>query len=199
MFVGVTGQIGSGKSTAARILGEFGGVVIGADEVGRYVVEHSKALLTRLAKTFGADILIAPGELDRQKLANRAFADNASRDKLNQLVHPYLLRELDRRMKKQAEKNRVVIVDAALIPNWGMCSTLDFVLLVHASAKLRHERLVARGVDPKDARARQKAQLPFAAYRECADRMVLNNSSEERLRRKLERIWRREILKRIDR
>ncbi len=199
MFVGVTGQIGSGKSTAATILGELGGVVISADEVGRDVVENNKTLLTRLARSFGADILDKPGVLNRQKLANRAFADNESRDKLNQLVHPYLLRELARRMKALSEKHDVVIVDAALIPNWGLCTSLDFVLVVHASAEVRLRRLIQRGVDPDDARARQKAQLKFSAYRECADRIVLNNSSVDRLRRKIERIWRREILKRIDR
>jgi len=190
MILGVTGQIGSGKSTAARTLAGFGGVIVDADVIGRQVIDGNSDLLQRLVTRFGSAIVTPDGRLRRKALARLAFADGDSRAALDRLVHPYLLRELWRQVRAVRRVTPLVIVDAALLPNWGLCEKLDFVLVIHASASTRLRRLVAKGMAETDARARQRAQLSFAAYRACADRIILNNSTAASLAGKLTRFHR---------
>ncbi len=185
MLIGVTGQIGSGKTTAARILADLGAAVIDADRIGHAVVEQSAALQAKLAGRFGRDIFTRSGRLNRKRLAARAFADQTTKQALDRLVHPYLLKELRRRMKDQARKSPVVVVDAALLLDWKMDREMDLTLVIHASWDTRLRRLKARGISVADARARQKSQLPFAVYRERSDRLILNNGSVRALRAKL--------------
>ncbi len=177
MLIGVTGRIGSGKTTAARILADLGAVVIDADKIGHAVVEQSTALKARLADRFGDDIFTGSGKLNRKRLAARAFADQKAKRALDRLVHPYLLKELRRQIKAQTRKSPVVVVDAALLLDWKMDREMDLTLVIHASWETRLRRLRARGISVADARARQKAQLPFAVYRERSDRLILNNKS----------------------
>ena len=183
--IGITGQIGSGKSTAARILAGYGGVIIDADQIGREVVESNPKLLKQLAAAFSSDILTPSGRLRRKVLASRAFTDNASRDTLNLLVHPHLLKELRRQLKELSKTNRMVIVDAALLLNWDLDRELDLTLVIHSGIKARLKRLAQRGIDSKDALARQKQRLPYAVYRSRADCLILNNKSLESLENKL--------------
>ena len=185
MVIGLTGQIGSGKSTAAKMLAGMGAAVIDADQIGRDVVENSPGLLRQLVAAFGTEILDRRGKLKRRKLAALAFVDAESRDRLNRLVHPHLLRELRRQVKAAARKNRVVVIDAALLLYWGMDKEVDLVLVVHAGRDIRLERLRARGISPEDARAREKAQLPYSEFRTRADRLILNNGSPDDLKRKV--------------
>ncbi len=185
MLIGVTGRIGSGKTTAARILADLGAAVIDADMIGHVVVEQSAALQAKLAGRFGDDIFTRSGKLNRKRLAARAFADQKAKQALDRLVHPYLLKELRRRMKEQARKSPIVVVDAALLLDWKMDREMDLTLVIHASLETRLRRLSARGISVADARARQKAQLPFAVYRERSDRLILNNRSVRALREKL--------------
>ncbi|MDH4156948.1 MAG: dephospho-CoA kinase [candidate division Zixibacteria bacterium] len=99
MLIGVTGQIGAGKSTAAAILKSFGAAVVDADKIGRQVVDDNPPLLRWLVRAFGDRILNRRGNLDRRRLAALAFENDASGQRLNQLVHPYLLKELHRQVK----------------------------------------------------------------------------------------------------
>ena len=94
MLLGLTGQIGSGKSSAAMILKSFGAIIIDADRIGHQVVENSKELQKKMQNEFGKDIISKTGKINRKKIAQRAFHDKTSKKKLNSLVHPYLLKEL---------------------------------------------------------------------------------------------------------
>ncbi len=191
MVIGLTGQIGAGKSAAARILADFGALVVDADQIGKQVVDQSLALRRRLAKTFGSDIITPNGNLRRKRLASRAFVDDESKCKLNDLVHPHLLKELRNQAKQAAKTHDVVVIDAALLLYWGLDSEVDTVLVIHTSRERRYARMAERGISRTDAAAREKAQLPFAEFRRKADIFLLNNQDIEKLRIKLARVWKR--------
>lgn len=185
IFIGVTGQIGAGKSTAARILTSFGAVVIDADRIGRSVVDKNPELLKKLALKFGWEIITPKGRLRRKKLAALAFASRKAKRQLDTLVHPYLLRELRDQMKTNAHRYDVVVVDAALLPDWNLDREVDLVLVIHASEKVRFQRLVSRGITTTDAKARQRTQSPFREYRMRSDRLILNSGTIKSLKEKL--------------
>lgn len=198
MLIGVTGQIGAGKTTAARMLAGFGGAVVDADGIGREVVESNPKLLRKLAAVFGSDILTPSGRLRRSKLAQRAFADRAGRATLNKLVHPHLLKELRRRLTRLLRSYDVVFVDAALLLDWDLDREVDLVLVIHAGQQVRFSRLGERGISYADALVRQRAQLPFSEYRRRADRIILNNDDKNVLKRKLKEWWDRKIQPQIN-
>lgn len=193
MVIGVTGQIGSGKSTAAAVLASLGGVVIDADRIGREVVDRSVDLRQKLAEEFGQDILTERGNLRRKRLAAKAFANREARQKLNCLVHPYLLEELRGRVNRWEARGRVVVIDAALLLDWKLDYEIDYTLVIHAGLDLRLQRLAERGISRADALARQQAQLPFSEYRRRADRVILNRGTIDDLRRKLSDWWRETV------
>jgi dephospho-CoA kinase len=185
MLIGLTGQIGSGKTTAADIFKKLGAVVIDADQIGREVIEESYPLFKSLVRAFGPKILDKSGHINRKKLALIAFATKENHAKLNELVHSYLLRKLRLRTRRALRESKLVVIDAALLLDWGMDKEVDLVLVIHASLEKRLTRLVARGITLIDVRARQKAQLPFTEYKRRADRVILNNGSKADLERKI--------------
>jgi dephospho-CoA kinase len=195
MVIGITGQIGSGKTTAAGILASPGGVIVDADLIGKQVVETNRTLLRSLARRFGDDILTPGGRLRRKRLARRAFAERKATRDLERLVHPPLLRELRKQVRTQEKTGCFVIIDAALLLDWDLDREVDFVLVVHAGRRLRLARLRAKGLSAEDAKAREALQLPFGIFRERADRIILNNTTRSDLRRKLGGL--RRYLKRI--
>jgi len=193
MLIGVTGQIGAGKSTAAKILASLGGAVVDADLIGKQVVESNPQLLAALAKKFGADVLTPRGNLRRKLVAQRAFASEQGRAALNRIVHPYLLKELWKEVRARSKTHKFIVIDAALLLFWGLDHKTDLTLVIHAGRETRFARLAARGIDRSDAAARQRNQLPYAEFRSRADRLILNNGTVENLRQKLEN-WVKKIL-----
>lgn len=189
MLIGITGQIGSGKTTAAKIFKSFGAAVIDADRIGRDVVKSSPVLLKKLTWRFGNTILNRSGNLNRKRLAQLAFANRQSQTALNRIVHPYLLKELRHQERKLRRSYELLVIDAALLLDWNLDREVDFVLVVHASEQTRIRRLRSRGIGLADARARQAAQVPFSEYRRRADRVILNNRTPAVLRRKLKSLY----------
>jgi dephospho-CoA kinase len=187
----LTGQIGSGKTEAARVFRRLGCAVIDADRIGREVVDNSAGLRRELARDFGSDIFDKRGNLRRRKLASLAFVSQHDRDKLNRLVHPHLLRELRRQVKNALKSHAVVVIDAALLLHWGMDREVDFVLVIHAGRELRLRRLQKRGISRTDALARERAQLPYREFQKRSDRVILNNGSLAVLRRKVKDLYAR--------
>lgn len=193
MIIGLTGQIGAGKTSAANIFRQLGVAVIDADRIGREVVERSAALRKELVRAFGQEILDRNGRVRRKKLAAVAFADKTSQRKLNLLVHPHLLKELRLQIRRATRRRQLVVVDAALLLNWRMDREVDFVLVVHSSRATRLRRLQARGITGKDALARERAQLPYAEFCRRADCVILNNGSRTELAKRIRRLHRRLI------
>ncbi|MCM2271443.1 MAG: dephospho-CoA kinase [candidate division Zixibacteria bacterium] len=196
MLIGLTGQIGAGKSTAAKILAQFGAAIVDADMIGRQVVEHSPTLLRKLVKRFGKGILSPTGRLNRKALAKIAFASPRSTRALNALVHPYLLRELYRQVKLHSKRRKAVIIDAALLLNWRLDREVDPTIVITAPLAIRIKRMSARGLSRAEVIARQKSQPTVAELRSRADFVISNSGTSAELRQKLTKLWR--ILQKSD-
>lgn len=144
MIVGVTGCPGSGKSILAGEFSSNGWILVNADDIGSEIVEHNKAILDELAGAFGDDILDGEGKLRRRELGRRAFADQEKTCKLNVIVHPPLIRLLKRRVDALRTSGGNVVVDCALIFEWGIEGIFDEVICVAADIQLRRERIMLR-------------------------------------------------------
>lgn len=199
MRIGITGQIGAGKSTAARILQDMGAFLIDADQIGREVVETDFALRTKLSKAFGDDVIDEQGSLKRDLVALRAFSSEEGKKRLDRLVHPYLLKDIRTKMRASEQVHDVILVDATLIFDWNLEKELDLTIVIYAPQNVRLARLQKKGVPTADALARQKRQLSLREYRNRADVVIDNRGTEAELRAKLERLWCRRIAKAVDR
>lgn len=198
MLIGITGQIGAGKSTAADVMSQMGAVVIDADKIGRKVVENNPKLLKQLVRTFGRDILTTTGKLDRIKTAEIAFSNKSNKKKLDRMVHPYLLRELKKQTISLSKKYEVIVIDAALLLDWRLDKFVDRILVIHCGEKLRFKRLQKRGISPTDAKARQRLQLPFIEFKKRADKVIFNNGTIASLENKVKNWARLQFNYKID-
>jgi dephospho-CoA kinase len=193
LHVGLTGGIASGKSTVAAILVELGGVLIDADRIARDVVEQGTPGLEAVKQAFGHEVLRADGTLDRQRLAQRVFADTDALRTLNGIVHPLVREETQARIA-QLPSDAVVINDVPLIVENGMAAQYHLVVVVGASVSVRVERAVARGLSREQASARIAAQADDDARRRVADVWLDNEGSEDELRSVVELLWRARIV-----
>ena len=192
MTVGVTGGIGSGKSTVCRRLQEEGAFLIEADEVGREVVV-AEAVLRELVSEFGSDILDGKGWLDRAELGRRAFSDRSATDRLNRIVWPQLGRLLEEKVRNALCENssRTVVVDAALLFEWGDPRSLcDVMVVVTASKELRMRRTMDRlGLSDEEVTDRMASQIPEESKVRAADFVIVNDGSREELERSVMDVW----------
>ncbi|MEW5702845.1 MAG: dephospho-CoA kinase [Candidatus Zixiibacteriota bacterium] len=189
--IGITGQIGAGKSVVAGLFAAWGGVVISGDRLGHEVIARSARLRRRLVDVFGTDVL-RRGQIDRTRLAQRAFATAEGTCRLNALVHPLLLRELARQIRLAAGRpeTKAVVIDAALLPEWGRERVAwDKLIGVWAPLALRHDRLKRRGWDDHQIRLRSRRQLAWRQRRALCDCVVKNDGSRALLRRRARLCW----------
>ncbi|SDO13321.1 dephospho-CoA kinase [Lentzea jiangxiensis] len=175
--VGLTGGIGSGKSTVARLLAENGAVVIDADKLAREVLEPGSEGLAEVVEAFGEDVLNADGTLDRAALAAKAFATEEARRTLNGITHPRIGALTGQRMA-EAPEDAIVVHDIPLLVERDMAAVYHLVVVVYADSRTRLERLVgSRGMDRSDAEKRIAAQATDEQRRAVAD-VWLDNSGE---------------------
>jgi len=185
--VGLSGGIGSGKSTVARALARRGAVVVDADAIAREVVEPGKPGLAAVVERFGRDVLDGDGRLDRPALAALVFEDAAARADLNAIVHPLVAAE-SLRLMAAAPADSVVVLDVPLLVEAAR-SGYDVVVIVEAPEAVRLERLVERGMAADDARRRMAAQAGDAERRKVADVVLDNSGSEDALEAQIESLW----------
>jgi dephospho-CoA kinase len=185
--VGLSGGIGSGKSTVARGLARRGAIVIDADAIAREVVAHGQPGLAAVVERFGPEVLDGDGRLDRPKLAALVFEDAAARADLNAIVHPRVAAETARRIAA-APADAVVVIDVPLLVEAAR-SGYDAVVIVEAPEAVRLERLVGRGMSPDDARRRMAAQASDAERRKVADVVLDNAGSEADLDAQIDALW----------
>jgi dephospho-CoA kinase len=190
---GLTGGIGSGKSTVSARLAELGAVVLDADKAARAVVEPGTPGLAAITADFGPDVLAAGGSLDRAKLAGIVFADEAALGRLNAITHP-LIHEYIRAAEEAAIAaggDDVVLVHyVALLAEWGRAKEFDLVIVVDVPAETQLERLTGqRGMTEEQARARMAAQATREQRLAVADIVIDNSGSREDLDLRVDEVW----------
>ena len=186
---GLTGNIGSGKSTVGRMLAARGIPVVDADQVAREVVEPGSGALRDIASRFPG-VLRADGSLDRKALAGRVFADTAEREALNAIIHPRIAEEVASRMAALAAGGeKVAVYEAALIVENGLHEGLDGLILVTAPVAAQVDRLRLRErMEEAEARARIAAQLPASEKAKHATVVIDNSGTEADLQAQVERV-----------
>ncbi len=186
--VGLTGGIGSGKSTVAAALAGHGALVVDADRIAREVVARGTPGLAALADRFGSGVLTAEGDLDRAALAALAFSDDSARRDLEAITHPRIAARAAE-LFATARPDHVVVHDVPLLVEKGMGAAYHLVLVVDAPAEVRVARLVGRGLSEADARARIEAQATTAERRAAADVWLDNSGTQADLRATVDRLW----------
>lgn len=192
MLVGLTGGVGSGKSTVAELMAGHGAVVIDADRIAREVVEPGTPGLAAVVERFGRDVLAADGSLDRPRLADLVFADEQARADLNGIVHP-LVGQRSAQLMAAAPPGAVIVYDVPLLVEGGLAAGFEQVVVVEATRELRLQRLLGRGMAEDDARARMAAQATDEQRRAVATELVLNNGTREDLAEAVDALWDRLI------
>lgn len=177
LVLGVTGGIGSGKSTVSHILEELGAVIIDADVISRQVVMPGEKALERLTEEFGKDILDDWGQLRRKMLADEVFTDNEKLRILNSIVHKYVAQRIKDNVEEQlSKKTGVIVIDAPIPIKVGFLDLCDQVWTVSVSMELRIERVMKRnGMTYEEAVSRINSQISDEEYIRIADTVIYND------------------------
>lgn len=189
-MVGLTGGIGSGKSTVADLLAERGAVIVDADRIAREVVEPGTPALAALVERFGPGILASDGSLDRAALARLAFVDDQSRADLEAITHPAINDEFTRRLR-EAPDEAIVICDVPLLAESTQARSrgYELVIVVEAPVDVRLDRLEQRGIPRADAERRMAAQASDEARRAFATWVLDNGGDRAALNGQVESVW----------
>jgi dephospho-CoA kinase len=193
LTIGLTGGIGSGKSTVMAILRELGAPIIDADRVGHAIYEPGGPAYEEVVAAFGEQILAPDGTVDRRKLGPIVFADTVALKRLNSIVHPKMftrMQEMIGQLRRNGETRPIVIEAAILIEaNWQ--SLFDEIWLITASREHVVERIEReRGLQREQTEARIRAQLPDEERRKHSSLVIDNNGTIEQLREKVIGAWR---------
>ena len=188
MTIGVTGSIGSGKSTVCRLFGEWGATVIDADQIAHHALEEQD-VQAAIVERFGGDLL-AEGRLDRRELGRRAFATDEDRVALTDIVWPAVGRLL-KKCAESADSDRPIVIEAPVLLEWGDPDGLcEVVVVVTAAEVTRVARTVARlGISEKEVRDRARHQMPEAEKVKHANHVIVNDSDLNTLRERACRLW----------
>ncbi|MFC7497460.1 MULTISPECIES: dephospho-CoA kinase [unclassified Nocardioides] len=189
MRVGLTGGIASGKSTVSAMLAELGAVIIDGDKLAREVVEKGTPGLEQVVEAFGPDILTPEGDLDRPKLGQIVFSDEAKRKALEGIVHP-LVFERYAELEASAPPDAVVVHDIPLLAESGRADGFEAVIVVDVPPEVQVERMLRdRQWTRDDAEARIAAQATPEQRRAIATHLVVNTGSREELRKRVEEVY----------
>ncbi len=192
ILIGITGGIACGKTEVSQVFHKNGAIILSGDQVGKEVVEKNRLVLKELVRTFGKEILNNKGSLNRRNLGEIAFASKKSKEKLNQIIHPYLLKELEKGTESLRRKKYkgIVVIDAALIVEWGLQRELDYLIYVQSKREDRINRLQEqKGYSRREALDRIKSQLPENVKKKLADFVIKNDQGLTELREKANRVW----------
>lgn len=191
LLVGLTGGIGSGKTTVARMLVQRGAIVFDADSLAREAVAPGTPALDAIIERFGADVLAPGGELDREALASLVFADPAARRDLEAIVHPEVRRLFAEGCERYADTDSVVVFSAPLLVETGMHTAFHVLMVVWTSVDSQVARLMrGRAMSEEQIRARIAAQAPLEEKVAVADVLIDNEGSLEDLERRVDDAWR---------
>jgi dephospho-CoA kinase len=187
--VGLTGGIGSGKSSVSAMLAAHGAVVIDSDVLAREVVAAGTPGLAEVVVAFGPDLMTAGGELDRAAMGRRVFGDDEARERLEAIIHPRV-RARAAEIEARAPADAIVVHDIPLLVETGQADKFDVVLVVDAAPEVQVQRLVEhRGMSEEDARARIAAQAGRDQRLAAADHVLSNNGSLAQLQAAVDQVW----------
>lgn len=186
---GLTGNIGSGKSTVGKMLAAAGWVHIDADYIGKVAAEPGTAANEEIRRTFGGEYFDEDGNLNRKKLGAYVFADPSELAKLNAILHPAIRAEMKRRIDKSLERDsqRHIVVEAAIMLETGMDDLVDKIIVVAAADKIRLRRVMARDNMPREQILERMAnQMSQQEKIRLADYVIDNSSDVAALRQAVE-------------
>jgi len=193
--VGLTGGIATGKSSVARMLMEKGAVVIDADELARIAVRPGSAGLEKIFATFGADMLLADGNLDRKRMRSAIFGSDTKRRQLEQILHPEIKRLAEEAIDKAAvDGKRIVFYMAPLLIEAGVTDHVDEIWVVTVRPEIQLQRLMERdGISSSEAQKIIHSQMPLAEKERYGHVLIDNSGTLEQTRQLVDAIWNREM------
>jgi dephospho-CoA kinase len=198
LIVGLTGGVASGKTAVSRVLEEEGAYVIDADQIARELVQPHKPAWNELVRAFGKEILQEDGTIHRKKLAEKVFADLKQRKLLNQILHPQIKEEMDRRTREIVQKDpeAIVVIDAPLLAELGEHRRVDKLIVVTSTQAQQIERLKERdGRSPEEAFGILSSQMPVEEKAKLADFVIRNEGSLEETKKRAKKVF--EELKKV--
>ena len=188
MYIGLSGGIGSGKSTVAKMFGELGAVIIDADAIAKEVLEPGQVGYESVLHRFGDSVLDGLGNIDRKKLAEVVFQDQSQLAVLESIVHPAVIARVAQ-IRESLPDSAVVVYDTPLLVEKQLQNQFDKVVIVVADETVRKERLLDRGLEPLDIDARIANQATDSQRAQVADFVISNNESIDQLRDKVSQVW----------
>ena len=188
--IGLTGGIGSGKSTVSALLAARGAVIIDADAITRELQQPGTEVFAAMVERFGPGIVAPDGTLDRQAVADIVFNDKDALADLNDIVHPAVGAETTRRILEQAETDNLVVLDIPLLVESAGKRDVAGIVVVDVDPEIAVRRLVEqRGMREEDARARMARQATREERRAKADVVIDNSGTREDLEAEIDRLW----------
>jgi dephospho-CoA kinase len=192
LLVGLTGGLGSGKSTVARMLQHRGAEVFDADQLARLAVIPGSPGYEKVVRHFGSSVVGPTGDIDREALATRVFGDTEARRALESIVHPEVFRLLAEQIEAYRSTDRVVVFDAPLIVETGFDKAVDFLVVVAASEEIQVARVAGeRAMTAEEARARMAAQASTEEKERSADYILTNDGTTQDLERQVDDLWKK--------
>lgn len=186
--IGLTGGIGSGKTTVAAMLAERGAVIIDADQISREIVRPGSPALGEIVTVFGPGVLREDGTLNRGELARLAFSDKEQTKRLNAIMHPRISAESAARIAA-APADSIVVYDMPLLVETKQDAAVDHVIVVDVPVEIQRERAIARGLDPVDVDRRIEAQATREQRLAVADTVIDNSGDLDSTSRQVDDLW----------
>lgn len=193
LVIGITGGVGTGKSTVSSILAELGSEVIYTDRLAHQLIRPDGPAYAQLLSAFGSGILARDGSIDRHRLAQLAFAGREEADRINSIVHPLVVAVVEARLEelaRAATKPSALVLDVPLLYESGLDRLCDLVWVVDAQPAVRSRRVAKRdGAAASGMLAREAWQMPMAEKIRRADAVIDNSGCRQTTRAQVERLW----------
>ena len=190
--IGLTGGIGSGKSSVSELFSKWGAYIFDADSVAKEILTNNETAQGEIIAEFGTDILDGSGNIDKQKLARIAFQDENHQLRLNTIIHPYVFTEIDSKFDiiLSNKKHEIFVVDAALIYESGADTHMDYIIVVTSHLRLRTQRVMERGgLTREEFLSRLDLQWPDEDKVHMADFVIHNNGTENDLLEESQKVF----------